>query len=77
MLHACVQGFDVTRNFEKICKILGTKQALENHWWPYKTEMQLVVFFRPHKNSVCGLASFCTRCMKRLFQVYKLCLKAN
>ena len=28
MLHACVQRFDVTKNFEKICKILGTKQAL-------------------------------------------------
>ena len=27
MLHACVQRFDVTRNFEKICKILETKQA--------------------------------------------------
>ena len=28
MLHACVQKFDVTRNLEKFCKILGTKQAL-------------------------------------------------
>ena len=27
MLHACVQRFDVMKNFEKICKILGTKQA--------------------------------------------------
>ena len=29
MIHACVQGFDVTGNLEKFCKILGTKQALE------------------------------------------------
>ena len=28
MLHACVQRFDVTKNLEKFCKILGTKQAL-------------------------------------------------
>ena len=28
MLHACVQRFDVTRNLEKFCKILRTKQAL-------------------------------------------------
>ena len=28
MLHAYVQRFDVTENLEKICKILGTKQAL-------------------------------------------------
>ena len=27
MLHACVQTFDVTRNLEKFCKILKTKQA--------------------------------------------------
>ena len=28
MLRACVQRFDVTRNLEKFCKILKTKQAL-------------------------------------------------
>jgi hypothetical protein len=28
MLHACVQKFYVTGNFEKFCKILGTQQAL-------------------------------------------------
>ena len=28
MLYACVQRFDVTRNLEKFCKILGTKQTL-------------------------------------------------
>ena len=28
MLRACVQRFDVTRNLEKFCKILGTKQHL-------------------------------------------------
>ena len=27
MLHAYVQRFDVTENFEKFCKILETKQA--------------------------------------------------
>jgi hypothetical protein len=31
MLHACVQRFDVTRNLEKIYKILGTKQALSTN----------------------------------------------
>ena len=28
MLYVCVQRFDVTRNLEKFCKILKTKQAL-------------------------------------------------
>jgi hypothetical protein len=27
MLHAYVQRFDITRNLEKLCKILGTKQG--------------------------------------------------
>jgi hypothetical protein len=30
MLYVCVQRFDVTRNLENFCKILGTKQALEH-----------------------------------------------
>ena len=28
MFQACVQRFDVTRNLEKFCKILGTKHYL-------------------------------------------------
>jgi hypothetical protein len=28
MFNACVLRFDVTRNLEKFCKILGTKHAL-------------------------------------------------
>ena len=29
MLYACVQRFNVTRNLEKFCKILKTKQTLD------------------------------------------------
>ena len=31
MLHTCVQRFDVTKNLEKFCKILETKQATSQH----------------------------------------------
>ena len=30
MLRACVQRFDVTKNLENFCKILGTKQHLSS-----------------------------------------------
>jgi hypothetical protein len=31
MFHAYVQRFDVTKNLEKFCKILGTKQTQEEN----------------------------------------------
>ena len=44
MLHACVQRFDVTKNFEKFCKILGTKQALGNfvNWVQFRLRSVMI-----------------------------------
>ena len=42
MLHACVQRFDVTRNLENFCKILGTKPAL---FLDDDKKMEIHIFF--------------------------------
>ena len=47
MLHACVQRFDVTKNLEKFCKILETKQAPSKHAVNLVGQVQAIQFSMP------------------------------